>query len=301
MPLSILPTAGVIWPTRAVSRYRTSSNALISGTWDDQILEAGLSNNASRVHRVAIKDLVYSEKCSANELADYLIEQFNVGACDGLLLPAVSNRGVKFPLAKVLRRLAPKIRFSVVDAAQAFNHVDFSEAFQSADFVVGGSQKWLGAYEPLSIGIFSKKGSQSFIYDVIRREQKSSFHFDPLLNFGVDSEQCCETVNLNPLFTAAASLYDAASTDNEPSAAMRFLQASSSIANWDVLSTHSSLNTNVVMLKPQNSPAKDIARLFMENGIAMTAYPQGDCRFSFRTRPTNAELERLQRALTESN
>lgn len=267
----------------------------------DQILAAGLDSNDSKIQRVFIEDLIYSEKCSADDLADYLIEQFNVRDCDGLLLPAISNRGVKLPIATILQRLAPRIRFSVIDAAQAFNHVDFSEAFRQADVVVGGSQKWLGAYEPLSIGIFPKKGSQSFIHDTMQRESRSRVHFDPLLKFGLEEKQCCETVNLNPLFTAAASLKDATTAEREPSAAMGFLQASSSIANWDVVSTHSTLNSNVVMLKPNYSPTKNVSRSFLKNGIAITSYAQGDCRLSFRTGPTNAELVKIERALIAAN
>ncbi|MEM7785894.1 MAG: hypothetical protein AAF623_21275 [Planctomycetota bacterium] len=258
-----------------------------------RILESQIPNPSCNISRVSIERLVFDERLSAEELSDYLIETFLSLECDGIFVPAVCNRGVVLPLERLLKALDSKIRFSVIDAAQAINHVDLSWASGLADIIVGGTQKWMSAYVPLSVGLFNRESSREFIQDTLSRQLETQWQVDPLLRFTQRPKTCLETVNLNSLFTAAAALADASElTEN-----FLPIDPGSLPPEWiKSCSSHPTLSSNIQLLDTGHS-LSGVDRQLMDCGIAASELQPGLIRISAKSPLGDSEAARFIQCL----
>jgi len=69
------------------------------------------------------------------------------GECDGVFLSAVSNLGVRLPVAKIVRALKATghLRFVVVDGAQELNHIPTDLSHEHCDSISPGhTSGWAG-------------------------------------------------------------------------------------------------------------------------------------------------------------
>ena len=147
------------------------------------VLAGHKPNDACQITEIKIKDQILNQRATAEEITDLIAAAYCEHKCDGIFLPAVCNFGVQLPMRKIMKAIAgrAKIRFSVVDAAQAINHVDIQWARDSVDFTFGSTHKWLRAYEPMAVGYCSRPSSRSFIHDLVKRELGADMHADSLL------------------------------------------------------------------------------------------------------------------------
>jgi hypothetical protein len=133
--------------------------------------------------------------------------------CDGLFLSAVTYHGVQLPVRQLIEALGPgtRPRFVVIDGAQALNHVPLGLADEYSDLLLAGCHKWLRAYQPLGLAFCCRRSSERFVAENQREMLASGELDDPLLTFTAQlelgaTESYSETVNLSPMFTAAAAV-----------------------------------------------------------------------------------------------
>ena len=230
--------------------------------------------------------------------------------CDGLFLPAVSNHGIQLPVEAILKtiRANAKLRFSVVDAAQAINHVDIGWACGTADFIFGGTHKWLRSYEPMAFGYFCIPNSRSFISDSIDREIKGNPMADSLIRISQSpNSQIEETVNLCPLFAASGALHDAepAMTVSSVNHQVRTVVEDAAVcAGWKCLVPSPEFQSQILLLKhPRMQKAKSgyLRKALSRFGVAATDYPGGICRISLPKTIDMMQAELLKNALVSVN
>ena len=200
---------------------------------------------------------------------------------------------------------APKIRFSVVDAAQAINHVNLRWAKNAVDFTFGGTHKWLRSYEPMALGYFAKAGSRTFIQDLISRELANRSLADPLLRITqADASQTSETINLCPLFAAAGALQDAGVVSNfvDDSDVRTILRQIANKAGWSEIPMRSEFQSRIMLLKKpelEKAGTDFIRKQLMRKGVAVSDYPGGVCRISMPNSISDVQVDLLDTALRE--
>ena len=270
-----------------------------------ELFSAATLNANFQISKVDIKDLLFNRQISKEELAETIASAFSANRCDGIFLPAVCNLGVKLPAPEIvaaIKRVA-RLRFSVVDAAQAINHVDLGWAKENVDFTFGGTHKWLKAYEPMAIGYSGKTGSRSFIRETVNRELATNPIADPLLRVTqLNAAQKSETVNLCPLFAAAGALSDAkteipnSGTGNARSSVLEIAART----GWDCFPLSPEFRSRILMLR--KSPLKNanpgmIRKTLIRLGVAVTDYPNGLCRISLPEMLGERQADQLESAL----
>ena len=254
---------------------------------------------------VAIREAIFNHTATAEEVIEKIKTAFVANQCDGIFLPAICNLGVALPIVKIIlaiREIA-ELRFCVIDAAQAVNHIDLSQVAEGADFVFGGTHKWLRACEPMAVGYFGRAGSRSFIQASIDRELLTNPSADPMLRLTQSSaDKKSETVNLCPLFAAAGALADARECDpkNNSQISRLAIQEAAQATGWNFISSDSSLHTQIVLLKKQpvaNSKGRCFRKQLSRLGVAITEYNGGVCRISMPESLDDSELKHLRFAL----
>ena len=286
--------------------FRRCRNVLVSDlNWPayDQILETSAPNDSCKVTRALVRKSVFEEGISDQDLVAQLLDVYVQNRCDGIFLPAVCNSGVKLPIARLIqevKKVAP-MRFVVIDAAQALNHVDLSWAAELADFTIAGTHKWLRAFAPMAVGLFAKTASISFIESTVKSELEKRPFLDPLLNFTLSStSNFGETVNLSPLFAAAGAIEEAAIKvpSNTPTSISQILTD----AGWHFQELPKTIRSNILLAKNERfdgSKAGHLSRLLIEFGVAVTDFGNGFCRFSLPESITEDEEAILRFALKQ--
>lgn len=271
----------------------------------NEILVQSRSNSNFRISSVEIKDKIFSHHGTSAEVIQTIVSAYISNGCDGIFLPAVCNLGVALPIPEILNAIRERgeIRFSVVDAAQAINHVDLRWAKNAVDFTFGGTHKWLQSYEPMALGYFAKPSSRTFVQDSIKRELAINALADPLLRIThSDAFQKPQTVNLCPLFAVSGALKDAQSgmpsidSDN----ARAVLHRVAGRADWDCFSVSREFQSRIVLLNKkrfQNAEAGVIRKMLSRMGVAVTDYTGGICRISLPDKFDNQQAELLATAL----
>lgn len=274
------------------------------------ILTTSIPNANCRITEVRIKDLILNQKAPAEEVIRLVLTKYLEHGCDGLFLPAVSNHGIQLPVEAILKtiRANAKLRFSVVDAAQAINHVDIGWACGTADFIFGGTHKWLRSYEPMAFGYFCIPNSRSFISDSIDREIKGNPMADSLIRISQSpNSQIEETVNLCPLFAASGALHDAepAMTVSSVNHQVRTVVEDAAVcAGWKCLVPSPEFQSQILLLKhPRMQKAKSgyLRKALSRFGVAATDYPGGICRISLPKTIDMMQAELLKNALVSVN
>ena len=275
----------------------------------NDILRASATSAECRISTVEIKRQIFDRIVSSDELIEKIVFSFVANQCDGIYLPAVCNWGVSLPIAEILQaiRKRAEIRFSLLDAAQAINHVDLKWVPGEVDFTFGGTHKWLRSYEPMAIGHFSKLGSRSFIRDTIRRELMSNPMADPLTRITqTNAPHKNETVNLCPLFAVAGAMADA---KKKPISLGNFsdvravVEMTTEESNWKCVNPNLEFMSRILLLKNSRlSKAKAgiIRRQFIHAKIAVTGYSGGICRISLPDSIRESQTETLREALKEA-
>ena len=273
------------------------------------ILTTSIPNANCRITEVRIKDLILNQKAPAEEVIRLVLTKYLEHGCDGLFLPAVSNHGIQLPVEAILKtiRANAKLRFSVVDAAQAINHVDIGWARGTADFIFGGTHKWLRSYEPMAFGYFGIPNSLSFISDSIDREINGNPLADSLMRISQSANSPIEeTVNLSPLFAASGALKDAEKTTRVPAVdqVRTIVEDAAARAGWKSLVPSPEFQSRILLLehpRMQRVKSGKIRKVLSRFGVAATDYPGGVCRVSLPRTIDETQAELLEKALASVN
>lgn len=280
--------------------FRACKNLLTTDmSWPSyqQILSDRADRTGNYVTVASIRERIFQGGWSGADVAEYLAAQFVRFGCDGLFLPVVDHLGIRLPIDRIVRRIraSGELRFVMLDAAQAFCHVELHDAFAHADFIVAGSQKWMGGYLPLGIAFFGHPRSRERIERRVRRRTAHGMG-DPLCQFvehlATKSLDChAQTVSLPALFTAAGAARDQQRVRRLGTEATVDIEAllgkvPAGIANYRRLAVVPDLQTRVAIVQ---HPAQDgrslcadgVRRQWLSSGCIVTGYDGGYARLSF--------------------
>ena len=220
-------------------------------------------------------------------------------------MPAICNFGIKLPIEQVVRRISAKseIRFSVIDAAEAGNHVELASLGKLVDFTIAGSHKWIQSCAPLAFGLFGRKGSESFIKMSIAAYLDEKVTADPLMKFTERSDgQFGETLNLTGLFACGGALQDLKDVSLAPESdgTRQKIVELAVAAGWSILKPQKEFHSKILMIRmPGFDQSKgSLRRLFIKSQVAVSEFAGGYCRISIPARLDDEDLKRLQSALT---
>jgi hypothetical protein len=248
---------------------------------------------------VPMRDAILRDKIGQDQAIDQLLDHYRRHNCNGVFLSAVTYQGVQLPVRQFMQTLQPreKPRFVVVDGAQALNHVPLGLADEYCDLLLAGCHKWLRAYQPLGLAFCCRRSSERLAADALSEMQARGEIDDPLLTFTTQletqsTESYSETVNLVPMFTAAAAvrrMLQASRAKRETLAAQ--IANADRVAdqtvntNWRPLRPALPMQSGILLLEPKNQDtrqtlAETIRQRFLAAGIALTSYDGGQLRTS---------------------
>jgi hypothetical protein len=299
---------------------RRCENILITDMeWPAYIkaLAAECQHSGRILTTVPMREAVFRDKIGLEEAIDRLAGQYHRHDCDGLFLSAVTYHGVQLPVRRLVEALGPgaRPRFVVVDGAQALNHVPLGLADEYCDLLLAGCHKWLRAYQPLGLAFCCRRSSEQF---VVKNQQKmlaSGELDDPLLTFTAQlehgaTESYSETVNLSPMFTAAAAVRRMLSSPRAKRQELAMQMANADrVADealgvgWRPSRPALLLQSGVLLLEPNHpdtrlAPVERIRQRFLSAGVALTAYDGGTVRASLPDQSlASADFDRLRSAL----
>ena len=300
--------SGVLMAMASKQLSARCTNVLVSDlNWlpFTETLASSAEASKTEVTTVSISQAIFNHTATADEIVEKIKNAFVANNCDGIFLPAICNLGVALPIPKILQaiREIAEIRFCVIDAAQAINHVNLSQVVKEADFVFGGTHKWLRACEPMAVGYFGRAGSRSFIQSSINRELSTNLSADPLLRLTqLPADKTSETANLCPLFAAAGALADVPKKDHQNNSPITraAIQEAAESTGWRFITTDLNFQSRIVLLKKGHAAQKhrgDLRKQFCDAGIAITEYVGGICRISIPDSLDDLELKHLRLAL----
>lgn len=280
--------------------FRVCRNVLTTDlSWPNyqQTLAHRADRTGNYVTVASIRERILHSGWSGADVSEYLAAQFIRFGCDGLFLPIVDHLGVRLPIDRIVRRIraSGELRFVMLDAAQAFCHVAFDDAFAHADFIVAGCHKWMGGYLPLGVAFFGQRRSRELIERRARREVVSG-QGDALCQFvehldagSLDGHT--QTVSLPALFTAAGAVRDQHRLRNVQSASHVHMENHMSIlpsvaVAFRQLPVAPEFRTRVAVVRhvgrnPHSLSADCVRRLWLNAGCIVTGYQGGLARLSF--------------------
>lgn len=267
-------------------------------------LEAECRRTDRVLTTVPIRQAVFRDRITKEELVSWLAGYYQQQNCDGLFLSAVTYQGVRMPIQEIVEAIGPasQPRFVVVDGAQALNHVPLRQTAESCDLLLTGCHKWLRAYHPLGLAFCCRARSEKFINSVCHEMFLGGELDDALLSFtmqleGEKLERFSETVNLVPMFTAAAAVRAMIRSDRTKHAELAAqidnvekVAEQSNTSGWHPLQPSNPMHTGILLLEATDRQARvaPIDRLrerFLASGVALTAYDGGFVRASLPDRP----------------
>ena len=280
--------------------FRVCRNVLTTDlSWPNyqQTLAHRADRTGNYVTVASIRERILHSGWSGADVSEYLAAQFIRFGCDGLFLPIVDHLGVRLPIDRIVRRIraSGELRFVMLDAAQAFCHVAFDDAFAHADFIVAGCHKWMGGYLPLGVAFFGQRRSRELIERRARREVVSG-QGDALCQFvehldagSLDGHT--QTVSLPALFTAAGAACDQQRTRRlamEASVDIKTLLSSlpPDSESYRPLTVAPEFQSRIAVVKhpaEKDRPldANSVRRRWLNNGCIVTGYDGGFARLSF--------------------
>ena len=157
---------------------------------------------------------ILRDRIGQAELVDRFLECYARENCDGLFLSAVTCQGVRLPVPEFVPAVSRVRQAEVRCGRCAHRQSTTRRSWLTAphcDFLVAGCHKWLRAYHPMGLGFCCRPRADCVMADVSREMTERGQLDDPLLSFTWELEngRCeafSETVNLAPLFTAAAAV-----------------------------------------------------------------------------------------------
>jgi selenocysteine lyase/cysteine desulfurase len=284
---------------------------------------ATLRAEGKRLHRdlvcAPVRAPVFRDAVPAEDLVARLAAQYRRRHCDGLFLSAVSSEGVRLPVAGLLEALEhTRPRLVVIDGAQALGHAAPDLGPAACDFYLAGCHKWLEAGQPLGLGFCPRRRSRGLIATVAQEMIDAGELDDPLLLFTRQLEQMTpgafsETVSLANLFSSAAAVATAldagATTEFRFATRLDNAEAITRIAldtGWTPIAPSSRLRSGIVLLRSDDPRVRaagpeHVRSAFLDQGVALTTYPDGLIRLSMPPEPWNSsDLDRIQTALRGS-
>lgn len=282
------------------------------------VLETECRKTGQLLTKVPIRQAVFRDRITKQELADRLATEYRQRDCDGLFLSVVTYQGVLVPIQEILEGIGEiyRPRFVVADGAQALNHVPVRQTAENCDLLLTGCHKWLRAYHPLGLGLCCRPQSEGFVERVCREMALRGELDDPLLSFtdqleGRASDRFSETVNLAPMFTAAAAVRAMIRSERTKHAELSIqienaerLSEQCRAAGWHPIRPDSPMNSGILLLEatdPQTriAPIDRLRERFLTGGIALTAYDGGIIRASLPVQPLSpGDQAVLRSALT---
>jgi hypothetical protein len=237
----------------------------------------------------------------------------------GVFLSAVTYQGVQLPVRQFVQSLQPreKPRFVVVDGAQALNHVPLGLADEYCDLLLAGCHKWLRAYHPLGLAFCCRQSTERLIAATLAETQAKGEIDDPMLTFTnqletESTEIYSETVNLVPMFTAAAAvrrmLHSARAKQEELATQMTNADRvadQAAVTGWHPFRPTMPMQSGVLLLESKipetrQVPADYLRQRFLTNDIALTVYLGGLLRVSLPIQPVVLpDFNRLQAAFLQ--
>lgn len=254
---------------------------------------------------------VRDERWEPSRIVDYVRRSFLESRCDGILLPAITDQGIRMPVADIVAALREtgRLRFVVVDGAQDFCHAPTRFEELGCDVYLSGSHKWLNAHLPLRFAI-CRTGDASRIVDATwDRLVNSRRVLDPVLRFTRQLQQGAvdpysETVDLLPAISCAAAAAAARANlsllDGRFRARLRNaaqLAASLADLDWHAWEPHPELRSGIVVLTHRGTQDRarggwDAGRareILQSQGVVATAYPDRRVRISVPARKWTSE------------
>jgi len=279
------------------------------------MMEAG--RRGRQVTVVPLYESAFRHKYSQEQLVHRLADEYRRQNCDGLFLSAVTYRGLRLPIRELVANLRSdaRPRFVVVDAAQALNHVPLGLQDEYCDLLLAGCHKWLRAYQPLGLACCCRGSSAGLVSAGCQEMLDGGELDDPLLSFvgqlETDRLQAfSETVNLTPLFTAAAAVRRVVASGRSKRAELacqldnaQALAERAEHAGWRPVRPSNPLHTGILLLEAarretQAAPVDILRERFLSAGVALTAYDGGLIRASLPDRPlSRRRLDALHSAL----
>lgn len=280
-----------------------------------QILQAEGARIGRDTVNLPVREEIFPGRISSEELVELVATHYRRQGCDGLFLSAVSYEGVRFPVEEVveLLTLGQAPRFVAVDGAQTIGHAELD--LHSCDLYLAGGHKWLRTGLPLGMAFAPQPGSRGLLRMLCDEMAAGMELDDPLLFLTRQLERDAlepfgETVNLAPLFTAAAAT--AAALDEAVPPGRRFgarlcnseaLSGAAEGTGWHPLLVDRPLRSGILLLEAGNAevraaPADRVRTRFQNLGIALTAYPNGVVRTSLPSSPwEDSDLDCLRSSL----
>ena len=239
-----------------------------------------------------------------------MARQYELSGCDSLFLTAVSSDGIRFPIDQLLSEIEKtrKPRFIVIDGAQEFAHLDY-RLNTAGDLYLFSAHKWLGAYHPMSLGMYGRKSSKPLIEKMLARMIDQREINDPTLKASAANNfDYQETINLLPFFSLAGAMQSLADRDHDTSFENRRYNAStfSEVAaqsGWTdrYASLDEEFRTAIsVIEKPDTGPNPiELQHRLHRSGVAATVLDDGGIRASMPARPfENQQLETISKMLS---
>ena len=267
---------------------------------------------------VRMREAVLRDRIGQDEAIDRLLGYYRRHDCDGLFLSAVTFQGVQLPIRRLVQALGDreKPRFVVVDGAQALNHIPLGLGEEYCDLLLAGCHKWLRAYQTLGLAFCCRRSAERLVVEACADMRSRGELDDPLLAFtnqleGEATDSYSETVNLTPMFTAAAAvrrmlgsphakrhelLAQVANADRLADAAPQ--------SGWTAARPTLPMQSGILLLEPRRQDTRtappDVLRARLSAaGLALTVYDGGTIRASLPDRPFDgADLSHLQAALS---
>ncbi len=266
---------------------------------------------------VPMREAILSDRIGQDEAIGRLLGHYRRHDCDGIFLSAVTFQGVQLPVRQLVRTLGDRERprFVVVDAAQALNHIPLGLGEEYCDLVLAGCHKWLRAYQTLGLAFCCRRPAERVVAEACAEMRSRGELDDPLLAFThqleTDStDSYSETVNLAPLFTAAAAVRRMLGSPRPKRAELlaqmgnadRMADAAPE-TGWRPSRPDAPMQSGILLLRANHPDTRaalpDVIReRFRASGIALTVYEGGTIRASLPDRAfAGKELDLLQTAL----
>lgn len=240
-----------------------------------------------------LRDSILHGGWTSADVVAFVAAEYARHGCDGLFLPAVDHLGVRMPVARIAEAIKTKarLRFTLVDAAQAFCHVPIDDDLEHADFVVAGSHKWMGAYLPLGMA-FARQGDDA--WRKYASDQNGPAFPDPLWDF---TEQVAahrrggatETANVAGLMACSAAVRCHADRSWRNSVAWHGeanrIEHEAPAGAWRPLDYAADLQSRIRLFRNHargagRLAADDVRRQWLAAGYVVTGYDGGIARLS---------------------
>lgn len=272
-----------------------------------------LEGEARRLGRgfttVALRDGVLRHGWTDDEVVRVVADRYRQAGCDGAFVCAVSNLGVRLPVARLARALRAERepRLVVVDGAQELNHLPADLGPEHCDLYLAGCHKWVGAAHPLAVGVYGRRRTRGLIDTRLAELIESGEIDDPLLCHAARVEagrtdSVAETLALLPLFTGHGAVEDALSTPCEPADTGAAAELARGAA-WSAFAPTPALRSSILLVRAaspnvQTMLPAQLREHFGRHGVTLTAYPGGVVRLSLPHARLGAEEgEVLRRSL----